>query len=302
MSLWGGGVSLPCRDLTSLVPSRREASDGELKANPSQKFMSVFVGLVDGDGYIEIGPQKQYNKSREFTPKTTIRARLVIRLHKRDTPFLINITKILGVGSISYLTKENQTRLIFSKRDLVGVIIPLMKQYNLRFLTGNPGRSRQFALLNHIIDNKIIHWLDVTFNPSIPVYSLNDLVNFSFFPDWVIGFTIAEGSFGHKSNGSAFYQIKQKGLENYVLIKAICLTIAGREAKPIKADASDCYQLTLSSKLDVQKVVDFFSSPANYPLSGYKLKQYNVWIRWLRESVRYQSLINLNEINLACGG
>jgi hypothetical protein len=84
------------------------------------------------------------------------------------------------------------------------------------------------------------------------------------------------GSFGHKSNGSAFYQIKQKGLENYVLIKAICLIITGREAKPVKVDAADCYQLTLASKLGVQKAVDFFSSPANYPLSGYKLEQYNV--------------------------
>ena len=85
-----------------------------------------------------------------------------------------------------------------------------MKQYNLQFLTGN--RSRQFALLNHIIDNKIIHWVDVRFNPSLklaPVYSLNDQVNF--FKDWVVGFTIAEGSFGHKCEGSAFYQIKQKG-------------------------------------------------------------------------------------------
>lgn len=89
------------------------------------------------------------------------------------------------------------------------------------------------------------------------MYSLNDLVNLSFFPDWVVGFTIAEGSFGHKSDGTAFYQIKPKGLENYVLIKAICLTIAGREAKAIKPDVTDSYQLTLSSKLDVQKVVDF---------------------------------------------
>lgn len=125
------------------------------------------------------------------------------------------------------------------------------------------------------------------------MYSLNDLVNLSFFPDWVVGFTIAEGSFGHKSDGTAFYQIKPKGLENYVLIKAICLTIAGREAKAIKPDVTDSYQLTLSSKLDVQKVVDFLIGGGNYPLSGYKLKQYNVWIRGLRKSVRYQSLINL---------
>lgn len=117
--------------------------------------MSMFVGLVDGDGYIEIGPQKQYNKSTEFPAKSTIRARLVIRLHKRDTALLTNLSKVLGVGSISNLTSVNQTRLIFSKKDLVGVIIPLMKLYNLQFLTGN--RARQFALLNHIINNKITH-------------------------------------------------------------------------------------------------------------------------------------------------
>lgn len=120
--------------------------------------MSMFVGLVDGDGYIEIGPQKQYNKSTElpFPAKSTIRARLVIRLHNRDTALLTNLSKVLGVGSISNLTSVNQTRLIFSKKDLVAVIIPLMKLYNLQFLTGN--RARQFALLNHIIKNQITHF------------------------------------------------------------------------------------------------------------------------------------------------
>jgi hypothetical protein len=28
----------------------------------NKKFMAMFIGLVDGDGYIEIGPQKQYHK------------------------------------------------------------------------------------------------------------------------------------------------------------------------------------------------------------------------------------------------
>lgn len=88
-----------------------------------------------------------------------------------------------------------------------------------------------------------------------------------------MGFTIAEGSFGMKSNGSAFYNIKQKGIYNYNIIKAICLLIIGSEGKPIKGDAADCYQLTLSSKLDVEKVINFFSSPDN-TLYGYKFLQY----------------------------
>jgi hypothetical protein len=126
---------------------------------PDKKFMSIFMGLVDGDGYIEIGPQKQYNDSGDV-PKSTVRARLVIRLHPRDESLLIHLRDVLGVGSISILqaTKENPgglVRLIFSKKDLTTVIIPLIKEYNLQFLTLN--RYKQFALLNYIIDNNIVH-------------------------------------------------------------------------------------------------------------------------------------------------
>lgn len=101
------------------------------------------------------------------------------------------------------------------------------------------------------------------------------------------------GSFGFKSTGSAFFQIKQKGVENYNIIKAICLIIAGRESKPIKADSAGCYQLSLTSRIDVQKVVDFFSSPNNHPLYGYKLSQYIIWLAALKTSSRYAQIIQL---------
>jgi len=253
-----------------------------------KNYMGKFMGLVDGDGYIEIGPQKQYNKS-SLAPKSTIRARLVIRLHNKDKDLLVNLIKVLGVGSISNLDSISQTRLIFSKKDLVNVIVPLIKSYNLQFLTFN--RVKQYSLLNYIIDNQIIHWENVKFNTNLvgceaPSTSLTEGFNFpvaalgvesllklDFFVNLVVGFTIAEGSFGIKSDGSAFFSLKQKGLENYNIIKAICLLITGREARPIKADTADCYQLTLSSKLDVEKVVKFFFSPDN-ALYGHKLLQY----------------------------
>ena len=77
------------RPISSLVyPSH-------FNAKPDKNFMSMLMGLVDGDGYIEIGPQKQYNKS-SVLPKSTIRARLVIRLNNRDRDLLVYITKVLG--------------------------------------------------------------------------------------------------------------------------------------------------------------------------------------------------------------
>jgi hypothetical protein len=69
---------------------------------------------------------------------------------------------------------------------------------------------------------------------------------------------MAEESFGIKTNGSAFFQIKQKGKENYEIIKAIYLRIAKREAKPIRVDSADYYQLTLSSKEIYKKLLIFF--------------------------------------------
>lgn len=253
---------------------------------PDKKFMSMFMGFVDGDGYIEIGPQKQYTKSDNIA-KSTIRARLVIRLHSRDQYFLTYLTQVLGVGSISSLDSTNQTRLIFSKKDLTTVILPLIKQYGLQFLTAN--RSNQFALLNYIIDNNIVHWDDVNFTSSFSGFSVKDLLNFNFFANWLVGFTIAEGSFGVKGKGEAFFQIKQKGIENYNLIKAICAPPVGGEPN-IKPDYSNSYQLTLSSKADVQKVFNFFSA-SDTNLYGYKLTQYNEWLVYLKTSKRYKDII-----------
>ena len=78
-------------------------------------------------------------------------------------------------------------------------------------------------------------------------------------------------------------------MSNYNIIKAICLLIAEREARVVKPDSADCYQLTLSSKLDVQKVVNFFSS-SNNTLHGYKLEQYKLWLEALKTSKRYKDI------------
>ena len=76
------------------------------------------------------------------------------------------------------------------------------------FLTKN--RSNQFALLNYILDNNIIHWENVKYTPSVLEYSVQDLLKLSFFANWLVGFTVAEGSFGIKADGSAFFLLSKK--------------------------------------------------------------------------------------------
>lgn len=286
MSLWG----LPL--LTSLLYVFRISEN-----KPNKNFMAMFIGFMDGDGYFDIGEQKQYYKATKALVKSTIRIRLASNINVRDISFLVYFLKVIGVGKISTMSGgREQVRIIFSKKDLVTVILPLITKYNLQFLTSQ--RIKQFALFKNILENSIIHWNNINFKEpdfiAIPSY---DLVNLYFFANWLVGFTMAEGSFGLKANGSAFYQIRQTGEDNLEIIKAICLIITGRESKPIKSDSSGSYQLTLSSKLDVKKVIYFFSSPDNHPLYGYKLSQYKLWLTALKNSSRYSQINRIfNEI------
>jgi len=118
--------------------------------------MAMFMGFIDGDGYFDIGEQKQYNKITKTLVKSTIRIRLASNVNVRDISSLEYFVKVLGVGKISNMSAgREQVRVIFSKKDLVTVILPLIKLYNLQFLTSQ--RVKQFALVNYILENSITH-------------------------------------------------------------------------------------------------------------------------------------------------
>jgi len=72
---------------------------------------------------------------------------LGVNLHSRDLPLLQYFVQELGVGRIDPKGRD-QHRLIFYKNDLVNVILPLIKFYNLKFLVYN--RVNQFNLLVYI--------------------------------------------------------------------------------------------------------------------------------------------------------
>lgn len=257
------------------------------KEKPSKAFMAMFMGFVDGDGYIEIGPQKQYHKdkSKIGNPESTIRARLVIRLHVRDTSLLEYFQKILNTGKITFLVKENQKRLIFTKASLETVILPLIKEYNLSYYTYN--RLKQNYNLKFIIDNKLSHWSDLdlkTLNSKFETH-YEELTKTNLLPlmiknidfqNWVVGFSMAEAWFGSKpsSPNTRYFQIRQTGAENLYLLKAICLLVTGRDAYKMNPDKDNSYQLVISANAEILKVIAFFSSNSLHPLYGYKAIQF----------------------------
>ena len=124
MSLWGN----------ELLPLSTFCTLPVFSVKPDKKFMAMFLGFMDGDGYFDIGEQKQYNKITKALVKSTIRIRLATNVNIRDLSLLEYFVQILGVGKISNMSGDReQVRVIFSKKDLVTIILPLIKEYNLQF-------------------------------------------------------------------------------------------------------------------------------------------------------------------------
>jgi hypothetical protein len=259
--------------------------------DPGKDFFSLFIGFVDGDGYIDIGEHKQYTKKTRLLTKSTIRIAMGIGLDVRDLSVLEIFQEKLGVGLIRPIPNTKKYRYLISRTDLVKVIIPLMDKHSVHFLNYN--RSMQFSLAKHIIDKNIRHWNDLDKNKVIPLFRPTNYIDYSELPqfsNWLIGFTMAEGSFGMKCNGSAFYSIRQTGLFNLPLIQAIQFILLGELKSEIKPDNQNSYQIAMTSRANIQKIIDFFSFSNHHPLLGYKFVQYQKFISYLKISKRYSKL------------
>ena len=81
---------------------------------------------------------------------------------------------------------------------------------------------------------------------------------------------MAEGSFFNKNNGDFCFSLKQRS--HILLFEAFKLVF---NTKVKVYEDSDYITFLVSSKKDVQTVINFFSFSNLYPLIGYKLLQYN---------------------------
>ncbi len=249
--------------------------------NIPYSFLAMLIGLIDGDGYI----------SATKTPKGYIRVNLIISLDIRDLPLLEYIKSILEIGNINTYpkVKEKKTcKLIINSTDLKEIFFPLLVHHKLFFLTDT--RRKQYDKAIFLFKNNINLYPEIPINILSMNQKLNspeDYINLPFFNNWIVGFTIAEGSFFIKFNNDGCFHLRQR--LHLLLFQAFNLKF--QTNRKIGLDKSLYNQFSVSSKADIQKVITFFSYSGHHPLLGYQLMRYENWLSNLRISKRYGDLI-----------
>lgn len=242
-------------------------------------FIAFFAGLIDGDGYIQI----------TRTTKGFVTIKLVISIHLEDMSTLEYLQSVLKIGKLTVYRdlKSPSCKLIINRTDLQEVIFPLLLHHGIFFLTET--RRAQFDLAMFIFKNEIKNY-DLIIKDNIPLsFELPrtpvEYLKFSFFKDWIVGFTMAEGSFFLKNNNDGCFQLKQR--VHVLLFEAFKLVF---ETTRKIENIGPYNQFSVSSKADIQRVINFFSFSGHHPLIGLKGIQYLKWLVVLGNSSRYANL------------
>jgi hypothetical protein len=244
-------------------------------------FIAFLAGLIDGDGYIQINR----------TTKGFITIKLVIEIHLDDISTLEYIHSVLKLGKISINRdhKSPNCKLIINRTDLQEVIFPLFLHHDIFFLTET--RRSQFDLAFFIFKSDTKVYDQISAINDIPTFfylpkTASGYVDLAFFKNWIVGFTMAEGSFFFKVNNDGCFQLKQR--VHVQLFEAFKLLFDTR--RKIYTEKSLYNQFSVSSKTDIQKVINFFSFSGLHPLIGLKGIEYFKWLISLRNSSRYNKL------------
>jgi LAGLIDADG endonuclease len=244
----------------------------------NSKDLMWFVGFVEADGSFSINKNGKYAKY-EFC----------IELSKRDVQLIYKIKSMLGIGSITFRTrnKSEMVRLkIASKTDLILTIIPIFDKYNM--LTN---KHFDFIHFKSCLLSNIVYYRDIPVytRPKDSFLKVEEILKVLYFDCWLVGFIEAESSFTtyiekeHYETSS--FEISQTN--------ALEVIIAIKKRLSISANAylyESNYKLQTTSTRGIQNVINFLKqTPAK--LKGYKRAQYLKWLHSIRANPKY---INVN--------
>lgn len=197
-------------------------------------FLATLAGPIDGDPLVKRAPPSLGYISVTRTTKGFISSLLSISLDIRDEMMLRDIQSTLGFGRIAgpFYNQDGTitVKLIFNRTELQELLFPLFFHHGIFFLTETRRAQFQLALYIFVSDLTKFDLIPklIPATPWLPLLPTSPklYLDLPFFLFWIVGFTIAEGSFLFKSNGDACFQLKQR--IDLPLFEAFKLVLARR--------------------------------------------------------------------------
>jgi len=230
------------------------------KTNDENYIRMFWVGLMDGDGSVQVNHWKKKN----------LQYRLVIKLShlKSNYDMLITIAKVIG-GTVRIVNNKTEVIWVVDDKNTIIEIIKIFSIYP-------PLTSRLICQLEFmkfcLKDNNVSNYLNDRNNKYIKRSNIikhynNKYITPSYFSSWLSGFIEAEGCFSIRVNKNNSFSIGQDG-DRYIIqaIKDYFNLNVGVSQSVINP-YKDFYSIETYSKISLAKVIKHCTI---YPLLGNK--------------------------------
>nr|YP_004376393.1 intronic ORF at intron 2 of cob [Moniliophthora roreri]ADO51581.1 intronic ORF at intron 2 of cob [Moniliophthora roreri] len=242
------------------------------------------VGMIEGDGWFSISKKGKY-LTYEFG----------IELAVRDVQLIYKIKNILGIGTVLFRNTEGRSNTVIlrvrNKTHLKDLILPIFDKYPLI-----SNKQYDYLRFKDNLLKGIIYSEDFNSNyirPTIPLNSVESIINLNYFSAWLVGFIEAEGCFSiYKpiSSTSLIASFEVSQTDGEILILAICKYLSFTQK--VHRDNTNCFRIKVSSVRSIENVINFMQK-APVQLMGFKKLQYLLWLKELRSITRYNKKINI---------
>lgn len=231
-------------------------------------YIGFFLGLLEGDGSIQVNSWK----------KIYLQFRIVIKLKEniQNYQMCLKLRECLGVMNVHI--RHGYIIMVEDDKKKLLQLMQIIEKYGL--ITTN--RRKQYIFFRycfysnihyseyHWIKKNFAKWLKLTPNSPFGILELkpNIIENKGHFPDWVSGFTEAEGCFCIRKNGSYSFSIAQKHEKNTILAIKNFFEIPNN----LQAKSNELFAIETYNRYTLQKIIEFFEDPIlKYKrLLGYK--------------------------------
>jgi len=256
-------------------------SEASQRLNADDLIYAYLVGLFEGEGFFSITKKGKY-----------LTYELGIELSIRDVQLIYKIKRLLGVGVVSFRTKNLNKMISFRIRDknhLKNIIIPIFDKYPMF-----SNKQYDYIRFRDSLLSGIIYSVDLVEykRPNKDINDIESCINKHYFSGWLVGFIEGEGCFSVYKNTNnymiASFDISQIG--GYNILSSIRKYLSFTNA--IQIDKTNNSKLKVTSVRSIENLIKFLDR-APVKLLGHKKLQYLLWIKQLQKIDRYSKKLNI---------